>query len=163
MVRLDHVRARQCPRSPVQRDPGASAPFPPAPPQGRQPDRLREDLQEGRRAGPGRRDRQGVRVREGQVRLHGGRGLRRGARRGLQDDRHHRLRPLRGHRPDLLLEDVLRRARPGRGTRVLAAREGNGGFRPCRRREVRHARPAASRRPARAGRSDHARAAVLRG
>ena len=62
---------------------GARPPLQLRPREGRQPDRLREGLQEGGQAGPGRGDRQGVRVREGRVRLHDRRGLRGGAGRGL--------------------------------------------------------------------------------
>ena len=62
---------------------------------------------------------------QGRVRLHGGRGLRAAKVEGVQDDRHQRLRALRGDRPDLLRQDVLRRAlrtAPRRSTRCSCGR-----------------------------------------
>src|SRR5437763_15071848 len=89
--RLDQLRPRQRAGSPLQRDQRAQAPLPLRPRKGREPNRLPEDLQGGGEAGAREGDRQGFRVPQGQVRLHGGGGLRGGTGRGLQNDRHHRL------------------------------------------------------------------------
>ena len=163
LERCDHVRPRQRAGSAVQRRLGAQAPLQLRPREGRQSDRLPEDLQARGEARPRQGDRQGLRVRQGRVRVHDRRGLRRGAGRGLQGDRHHRLRALRADRSDLLRPHLPGRAAGGSREGLLAPRPRDGGLRARRNREVRHARPPVPGRAACARGSDHARAAPLRG
>src|SRR3954454_3519807 len=70
--RLDQLRPRQRAGAPLQRDLRAQAAVPLRSPEGRQPDRLQEDLKERGQADPGEGDRQSLRVPQRQVRLHGG-------------------------------------------------------------------------------------------
>src|SRR5215213_4719152 len=157
------VRARQRAGAHVQRDRRARSALQLRPREGRQPDRLREVLQGRGEAGPRRRDRQGVRGREGRVRLHGRRGLRGGAGRGLQDDRDPGLRSLRRDRPDLLRADVLPGAAGGRREGLCPAPARDGGLGARGDRHVCHARAREPGLPAHPRRRDRPRAHVLRG
>ena len=125
----------------------------------------REGLQEGGQAGPGRRDRQGrTRSRRASTSTSRTRTSRRPRSRGTAPSTIERLRPVRGHRPDLLRADVLPRAAGGRRAACT----------PCCVRAMEEAGLAAiatyvmrekqaPRLPPPAGGSDHAREDVLRG
>ena len=89
------------------------------------------------------------------------RGLRLGEGRGCEDDRHLRLRPLRRDRSDLLRPHLLPRAAGRCREGLRADARGNGAHRPGRDRQVRDARAAVPRLPARARRRDRAREDVL--
>ena len=147
LVRLDLLRARQRPGPDVQRDRRAGPPLPPAAREGRRADRLREGLQGGGEARPGRRDRQGLRGSRRRVRLH----------RPTRTSRRPRARPTRRSTSRTSCRTRrstrstssgrLPRPREGRREDVLAARPGDGGLRSRRDRDIRDARQAAARLP----------------
>ena len=123
------------------------------------PDRLPEDLQDGGRAGPGRRDREGLRAREGQARRPHRRGLR-GRRRaeGVKTIEISDFVPYEEIDPIYFERTYYLGPQEG-GEKVYSLlREAMEQTEPRRDRQVRDARAAASRLPARARGRDHARA-----